>query len=141
MLGWLFSNCDAIAVRLEVLDTKGSGDFVRVSDASMEVVDAPVLRLASHERSSAPALAFGVNSFDGDVGGDVTSEGVDCLSGDPPEGVTALTVAGDWPEGDSGLLKGDIRLLLPLLPNESGAGRSGLGGFDCDLVSMAHTDV
>ena len=57
--------------------------------------------------------------------------GVDCFNGEPC-GVAARTVDGERPSGDSGRRKGETRELLSLRPKESGAGLSGLDGFDCE---------
>ena len=117
--------------RLFVLDARGSrGDFVGESGI-LSIVGLNVLvaaRVLIHERSSAEALA-GVNGFVGDVVVGAKIEGVDCFSGDP-DGVPARTVEGDCPEGESGLLNGDMRPLL-LRPKDSGAGLSCPGEFAC----------
>lgn len=59
---------------------------------------------------------------------DVDAEGVDCFSGEPC-GVTARTVDGDRPRGDSGLRKGDARCE----PKEKGC-LAGLHGSDWMFV-------
>jgi hypothetical protein len=134
----VLSNLEATALRLFVLGAKGRGDFVGDSGVSVFCGVADEARVFIHERSS---VVLGLNGLEckreGEREGDAAKvECVDCFRGEPC-GVEARTVDGDCARGDSGRLKGDMRPLLSLRPNDSGAGLSGLGGFDCKYhISM-----
>lgn len=98
-----------------------SGDLPRVGEAGGSGC-ADVPRVVSHARS-ADGLVFVVARKD-DCG--LGREVVEFFSGEDWVGVAARTVEGERPRGDSARRKGDDRFEL----NDSGAGRSGEGGFD-----------